>query len=119
MSDNNKKSPIWNFFSVVDAYNAKCTVCRQILSYKSSISNLKKHFNRKHPTISFPVLGTQKTNHVPGENTEESDDFSNADVMQVQSTSVFSLSTSTNSSVVENPAKKRKQETLTAFLPKK
>ncbi|XP_063931861.1 E3 SUMO-protein ligase ZBED1-like [Zophobas morio] len=51
MSKNNKRSEIWNFFTQVDQQIAKCDICKQHLSFKSSISNLKKHVERKHPAI--------------------------------------------------------------------
>lgn len=48
-----QRSPIWNFFSIVDKDNltAKCDICAQKMCYKSSTSNLKRHLERKHPTV--------------------------------------------------------------------
>lgn len=55
-----KTSPLWNFFSIVDNTNsvASCDICKQKLCYKSSVSNLKKHMQRKHPTVQIPTLET-------------------------------------------------------------
>lgn len=47
----NKSSPVWDFFTVIDKTNAKCNMCKLQMSYKSSITNLKKHIERKHPTV--------------------------------------------------------------------
>lgn len=46
-----KHSIVWNFFTAQDEIKATCNICHQNLSYKASISNLKQHMNRKHPTI--------------------------------------------------------------------
>lgn len=46
-----KKSVIWNFFTPQNEIKATCNFCKQALSYKSSISNLKQHIQRKHPSI--------------------------------------------------------------------
>lgn len=50
---NRRSSPVWNFFSIANAttYTAKCNLCKSIMSYKTSVSNLKKHLLRKHPTV--------------------------------------------------------------------
>nr|XP_015839926.1 PREDICTED: zinc finger BED domain-containing protein 4-like [Tribolium castaneum]XP_015839927.1 PREDICTED: zinc finger BED domain-containing protein 4-like [Tribolium castaneum] len=46
-----KRSPIWNFFTPIDKDKAKCDLCSQKMSYKSSTSNMKRHVQRKHPTV--------------------------------------------------------------------
>ncbi|KAJ8946653.1 hypothetical protein NQ314_008825, partial [Rhamnusium bicolor] len=51
-----KKSEIWNFFSVEDDNKAKCNICKSIFSYKTSVTNLKSHILRKHPSIKFQQL---------------------------------------------------------------
>lgn len=48
-----KKSIIWNFFTPENEILAMCMFCKQKISYKSSISNLKQHLQRKHPTINI------------------------------------------------------------------
>ncbi|XP_068086602.1 zinc finger BED domain-containing protein 4-like [Anabrus simplex] len=49
----NKTSPLWSFFTEVrdSDHVAQCDICSQKLSYKSSITNLKTHLRRKHPTV--------------------------------------------------------------------
>ncbi|KAJ8709373.1 hypothetical protein PYW07_009199 [Mythimna separata] len=50
-----KTSNLWNCFDGATDVNkiAICKICQSKLSYKSSTSNLKKHLERKHPTIQF------------------------------------------------------------------
>lgn len=50
-----KTSNLWNSFDSIDTVNkiAPCKMCKVRLSYKSSTSNLKKHMERKHPTVQF------------------------------------------------------------------
>lgn len=50
-----KKSILWNFFTEIDQIKAKCNLCGVKLSYKTSTSNLKKHMQIKHPTISLNI----------------------------------------------------------------
>jgi hypothetical protein len=51
MDSKRKSSVIWNFFTVQNEIKASCNFCQQHLSYKSSITNLKQHIERKHPGI--------------------------------------------------------------------
>lgn len=46
-------SYLWNFFAVTDAssYKAVCYLCNHILSYRTTITNLKKHLLTRHPEI--------------------------------------------------------------------
>ncbi|CAB0000081.1 unnamed protein product, partial [Nesidiocoris tenuis] len=41
----------WKHFNQIDNIHAKCFVCKCLVSYKSSTSNLRKHMDRKHPTV--------------------------------------------------------------------
>lgn len=61
-----KSSVVWNFFTVCDVEKelAKCDLCHQTLSFKSSISNLKKHIERKHPTIELKATGNTKIRNI-------------------------------------------------------
>lgn len=61
MSLKRKKSEIWNFFSVEDNNKAKCNICKSTFSYKTSVTNLKSHITRKHPSIKF-----QQTERIQG-----------------------------------------------------
>ncbi|XP_069673667.1 uncharacterized protein [Periplaneta americana] len=51
MSQRKKFSPIWDLFTDCGAHAAKCDVCKQTFSFKTSLSNLKRHIERKHPTV--------------------------------------------------------------------
>jgi hypothetical protein len=44
---------VWNFFSISDGKKqiAKCNLCKTLMSCKTTVSNLKKHLLRKHPTV--------------------------------------------------------------------
>lgn len=54
MSLKRKSSGVLNYFVVLDGNTAKCEICKAKLSYKTSVTNLKKHVLRKHPTVQFP-----------------------------------------------------------------
>lgn len=61
---------MWDHFSDLGSYFATCNICKVKLSFKSSVTNLKKHYDRKHPTIQF-VNQTgneiQRTTIIPSE----------------------------------------------------
>lgn len=44
---------MWQHFTPIsgDPYHVKCDLCSGVLSYKSTIGNLKKHLMRKHPNV--------------------------------------------------------------------
>lgn len=48
-----RKGQMWNYFAVVDeiAKKAECKYCKNILSFKTTITNLKKHMKQKHLII--------------------------------------------------------------------
>lgn len=48
---NRKSSGIWQYCTALDRTHAKCGICNQRLSYKSSITNIKRHLARKHPEV--------------------------------------------------------------------
>lgn len=48
-----KSSKIWNFFTPIDHVSAKCDICKNVVSYKTSKTNLKRHMDRKHPTVNL------------------------------------------------------------------
>ncbi|KAL0881216.1 hypothetical protein ABMA27_002319 [Loxostege sticticalis] len=54
--------PIWNFFdkSKTDDKMARCHICNQDRSYKSSVTNLKIHLEKKHPKAYRELLQLQK-----------------------------------------------------------
>lgn len=46
-----KTSFLWKFFSQEKDSKAVCNLCKQVMSYKTSTTNLKKHLERKHPLV--------------------------------------------------------------------
>lgn len=63
-----KTSNLWNCFEdSSDSANkvAICKICKSKLSYKSSTSNLKKHIERKHPTVQFVSTKSQSSDLNP------------------------------------------------------
>ncbi|XP_045468319.1 uncharacterized protein LOC123676464 isoform X1 [Harmonia axyridis] len=51
-----RRSQIWKYFTPLSPVRAKCNLCRIIFSYKTSISNLKIHLQRKHQHIAVPGI---------------------------------------------------------------
>ncbi|KAH9645929.1 hypothetical protein HF086_011391 [Spodoptera exigua] len=52
MSHINKKvSVVWEHFADIGGHYVTCNICKAKLSFKSSVTNLKKHIDRKHPTV--------------------------------------------------------------------
>lgn len=96
MDMSRKSSIIWKFFTPKDEITAMCNLCHQRCSYKSSITNLKQHMQRKHSTIRLT--------------SEEAKDDS----------STFAVpSTSTHSPEVQRPTLKRThQSTLVSVITK-
>lgn len=56
---NRKTSNIWQYCTILDRTHAKCGLCKQRLSYKSSITNIKRHLARKHPDVCQYIVGSQ------------------------------------------------------------
>lgn len=48
MSQDRRTSDIWKHFSKVNSSLAKCDICKKNYSYKTSLSNLKKHLKNAH-----------------------------------------------------------------------
>ena len=48
-----RSSPVWSFFTVINTTKqiAKCDMCKADISFKSSVSNLKRHITSKHPAV--------------------------------------------------------------------
>lgn len=41
-------SDMWNYFNKTVNQKAQCKICKATISYKSTVSNLKKHIKNKH-----------------------------------------------------------------------
>ncbi|CAG9840721.1 unnamed protein product [Diabrotica balteata] len=73
MNSKKKTSIVWDFFTIIDDARAKCNMCSQVLSYKTSVTNLRQHVQRKHPSITFNESVQCKTKNqdsVPIDNDE-------------------------------------------------
>lgn len=43
-----RSSSVWSYFTIKDKVNAKCDICHKSYSYKSTLTNLKKHLSSCH-----------------------------------------------------------------------
>lgn len=46
---------MWKYFTYIDPHFAKCDICKIKISHKTTMSNLKKDIERKHPLINLNV----------------------------------------------------------------
>jgi len=54
MSNSRKlRSDMWRYFMYVDEHYSKCDICKTKISNKTTMSNLKKHIERKHSLINL------------------------------------------------------------------
>lgn len=50
MNNKRKTSEVWNYFTPEESdYIATCHICKKKFRYRTSTTNLKKHFVKKHP----------------------------------------------------------------------
>lgn len=115
-----KTSDIWLHFTDLPGKIANCKLCKQSLSYKTSITNLKRHLSLKHVTIqrrtdeAVPV--ELNNENVPRQSNLSSQD--NAPDSSRESTPCSS------SSILQDqnkspPRKRSKQQSIEVFIPKK
>lgn len=115
-----KTSLVWNYFKEKPKSDAKaiCNICKQEISYKSTSNNLRKHIERKHPTIKFHTEETaNKTNT---SNLPEPMEISD----EPQPSTSKSLTTTTNQDqpdkyLSDKHATALKQTSVNTFLRKK
>ncbi|GLV43586.1 uncharacterized protein CBL_20529, partial [Carabus blaptoides fortunei] len=67
-----KTSGMWQFFESIGSMYAKCNICKSKISYKTTLSNLKKHMRSKHPTVALPGSSNQPAKRDQHEKAEES-----------------------------------------------
>lgn len=48
---NKHTSNVWSYFTKLDNTYAKCNICYNKYSYKTTLTNLKKHLSGPHDTI--------------------------------------------------------------------
>lgn len=63
-----KISPVWSYFSVTEPNEkkARCDLCGLPMSFRGTISNLKAHLERKHPTLNLKLDYQQEQEQVSG-----------------------------------------------------
>jgi hypothetical protein len=125
-----KTSPLWAYFTELSGNEkmAKCDMCGQKLSYRSSISNLKKHLDKRHPTInlkldercanSSPVPSTSIPN--TSEIISDSQPSNSNNVQPQTSTSIGTNNTNIIVQPGSNPSKSKQVHRMSSFyVPKK
>ncbi|XP_050314913.1 E3 SUMO-protein ligase ZBED1-like [Anthonomus grandis grandis] len=115
-----KTSDIWNFFTPDVDHYAKCNICKKIISYKPTNSNMRKHIKTNHP----PVANlTSQTNYSSNKTVD-----ANGHNSAINEPSIPSTSTSNDNLItcvdVEVQARqpsisKPKQQKISSFIPRK
>lgn len=124
---NKTRSDVWNYFNKIDNTNASCTICKKVISYKSTITNLKGHLKRKHISVHFGLLKDPLSNQDANtiENTVQPQP--GLSCSSDTATTSFSLTTETNNTISNcatnntnspQPPSKR-QKTLGSYVGKK
>ncbi|KAL5246167.1 hypothetical protein ACI65C_013575 [Semiaphis heraclei] len=126
-----RTSDIWKHFSKIDSSIAKCDTCKKSYSYKTSVTNLKKHLNNAHLIYLYTENDTLQNepevdveNPVPTSSCVQAvKDLSTA---SEPSCSISSSIVSQASDIHEttpiprpNPLKRSRELTITNFTPKK
>ncbi|CAG9763629.1 unnamed protein product [Ceutorhynchus assimilis] len=78
----------------VDDNYATCNLCTTKLSYKTSTTNLKRHLQIKHPTVSLSHGSSTTNRHEVTEETVEREPSTNSDNDNNNTTAISVLSTS-------------------------
>ncbi|XP_037294895.1 uncharacterized protein LOC115450108 isoform X2 [Manduca sexta] len=74
MSGSRKTSIAWKYFTDIGNDHAVCKICNEFFSYKTSVSNLKKHIIRKHPSV--------LKNNSPSESSDSNDEYETIEIQQ-------------------------------------
>lgn len=117
-------SEVWDYFEKVEnAGKAVCKTCKESYSYKSTVANLKNHLKRKHFNIYMSLPSeVQKLESEPsvGESTPAATVSNNVSVPITTSTSQgTSLVSDKNTCSTEHLAKRKRQNVIDAYVPKK
>lgn len=60
----NRYSSVWEHFTIIDGIHTKCDICKRKYSYKSTLTNLKKHLSNKHLINCSPANNPVRQNQV-------------------------------------------------------
>ncbi|KAL4113573.1 hypothetical protein QTP88_017180 [Uroleucon formosanum] len=119
----NRYSSVWEHFTIIDGIHAKCDICKRKYSYKSTLTNLKKHLSNKHlincSPANNPVRQNQNTHH---DNIDNPDDSETHEPQPSTSGSSMAPVSSSANSCMSRPtevARKRKQTSIIGYVPKK
>lgn len=112
---NRPRSDVWNYFVKADNGMAVCTVCKQKISYKSTITNSKGHLKRKHISV-YSDLSSQ-----PHQSQHDSAQAMTSTQEVVPSgpatSSVITFGDIMPTDPVQHPPKR--QRTLASYVPRK
>lgn len=145
-SQKRKTSAIWRFFDPLTQSSAKFNLCKSILSYKGSTSNLKKHMQRKHYTVNLNTNELSNVHMLPPKPVEIDEDTpvifldsSNPAISQPQIANIISsidptpstssaatpfvAASSSKHALNSTPTQRylkspRKQSTMSSYVPK-
>lgn len=121
MNKRQKTSYLWGYFSITDQNNkiCKCDLCGQTLCYKSTVSNLKKHMDRRHPTINLKAH--LKSDDIPPERvssqteTPTTSTTTHSELSIIPSTSTSCRTSKDN----QSPYTQHSQQRVTSFFASK
>ncbi|XP_022825647.1 zinc finger BED domain-containing protein 4-like [Spodoptera litura] len=103
-----KKSVAWDHFTDKGDFKAECKMCKAVFSYKSGVTNLTKHIQRKHLAVNL-VRRDNNLNQLENQPIQEAQ--MNAPPMsQTTATGISSQTATTSSMVRSHPS------SISAFL---
>jgi hypothetical protein len=127
-----KTSSLWTYFSITDdnTKTCRCELCGLLLSYRSTLNNLKKHIERRHVTVN---LSADKTSPRPSNNLDsKSSCTSSSQVLEepnIDDPEELNTATSMSTEVLEHAASGKplnkpkpnisKQTSISSYVPKK
>ncbi|KAF0744251.1 zinc finger BED domain-containing protein 6-like, partial [Aphis craccivora] len=126
-----RTSGIWSYFSVIDQTNkiSKCDICLKRYSFKSTLTNLKKHLAGVH---AIKMSSNSSTNHNESESIDNPDNPTHSTQTSEPSSSLLSETNETASSLntpsssnaftimqASTSILKKRQTSVVGYLPKK
>lgn len=117
MSKRFKINPIWDHFTSQNENLATCNLCKKLVSYKSTIGNLKRHIQRNHPAVNLMYIDGNAERISNSDNVLVEPTTSvtipvqhcPSPAPQVQATASNEVSTFFNTELTPNPVSKEKE----------